>query len=152
MLYIAADHAGFELKEKIKAHLAMRGVDFEDMGAYIYNKDDDYPDFAYAAAKKVAARPEEHRAIVICGSGIGVSITANKVKGVYCALVWNREVSRSVSEHNNANAIALPAGYIDSAEATEIVDEFLKPYSSPIPERHRRRFGKVRGVEQTLQM
>lgn len=147
MLYLAADHAGYELKEKIKARLAARGIDFQDMGAYQYNKDDDYPDFAYEAAKKVVEYPENNRAIVICGSGIGVSITANKIKGVYCALVWNKEVAASVSEHNNANTIALPAQYIDSAEALAIVDEFLKPSSSPSPERHRRRFEKVREIE-----
>lgn len=147
MLYLASDHAGYELKEKIKARLVVRGVDFQDMGAHQYNKDDDYPDFAYEAAKKVAENPEANRAIVICGSGIGVSITANKVKGVYCALVWNREVARSVAEHNNANAIALPARYIDSGEVLVIVDEFLKPSSSPSPERHRRRFEKIKKIE-----
>ncbi|OGY72898.1 MAG: hypothetical protein A3H07_02945 [Candidatus Jacksonbacteria bacterium RIFCSPLOWO2_12_FULL_44_15b] len=151
MLYLAADHAGFELKEKIKAFLKERGIAFEDMGAYSYDKDDDYPDFAYSAAKKVAENSDENRAIVICGSGIGVSITANKVKGVYCALVWNREVAKRVSEHNNnPNAIALPASYIDSAEAFAIVDIFLKPSSSLIPERHQRRFRKVREVESEI--
>lgn len=148
MLYLAADHAGFELKEKIKAHLDARGVLFQDMGADVYDKDDDYPDFAYAAAKRVAEDPERNRAIVICGSGIGVSITANKVKGVYCALVWDREVAASVSEHNNANVIALPARYIDSREALAIVDEFLKPSSTTTPERHRRRFLKLGEVEE----
>lgn len=147
MLYLASDHAGFELKEKIKAHLAARGIDFQDMGAYQYNKADDYPDFAYAAAKKVAESPEAHRAIVICGSGIGVSITANKVKGVYCALVWNKEVAASVSEHNDPNAIALPSHYITNEEALGIVDEFLKTPSEPIHKRHRRRFEKVKEID-----
>ena len=152
MLYLAADHAGFELKEKIKAHLAERGIDFEDMGAYAYNKDDDYPDFAYKAAVKLANGAPEDRAIVICGSGVGVAITANKVKGVYCAQVWSKKISQSVREHNTVNAIALGAHYISDKDAFAAIDAFL---SSPgaTAERHKRRFGKVKDIEnETLEL
>lgn len=146
MLFLASDHAGFDLKEKIKAHLVACGVDFEDVGAFTYDKDDDYPDFAYAAAKKVAEDPTHHKAIVMCGSGVGVAMAANKVRGVYCAQVWNREVAANVREHNNVNAIALGARYMDEAEAIASIEEFLKP-SADRAERHARRFSKVQGIE-----
>ena len=147
MLYLAADHAGFELKEKIKSHLKKRGVEFEDMGAYAYDKNDDYPDFAYKAAKKVAENSADNRAILICGSGVGVAITANKVKGVYCAQVWSEKIAQSVREQNNVNAIAFGASYTNEEDAFRWVDMFLAKNGTNA-ERHQRRFGKVREIEE----
>lgn len=147
MLYLAADHAGFELKEKIKTHLKERGIKFEDMGAYKYDKNDDYPNFAYAAAKKVAENSTDNRAILICGSGVGVAITANKVKGVYCAQVMSPEMAKGAREHNGVNAIALGARHINEKDALASIDNFLNSTSANA-KRHKRRFGKMREIEE----
>jgi ribose 5-phosphate isomerase B len=146
MLYLAADHAGFQLKEKIKKYLEEQKIAYEDVGAFEFNKNDDYPDFAYAAAHKIAVDPEKNRGILICGSGAGMSITANKAKGVYCAQVWQRDLARSAREHNNVNAIALGARYIDEHEAILSIEEFLKA-EGKTEERHKRRFEKVKEIE-----
>ena len=146
MLYLAADHRGFELKEKIKAHLTEKGVDFEDCGAKSYDKDDDYPDFAYEAAKKVAEDPQQNRAILLCGSGVGVQVAANKVKGVYCAQVLNKEFAKGVSEHDNTNAIAFGADYIEEEEMMKAIDMFLETPGA-VEERHVRRFKKIQEIE-----
>lgn len=146
MLFLAADHAGFELKEKIKAYLSKHQIPFKDMGAFEFDKDDDYPDFAHAAALEVSKNPERNRAILICGSGAGMSITANKVKTVYCAQVWQRDLARGAREHNNVNAIALGARYISEEEAILSVAEFLKT-EGKTEERHERRFRKIQQIE-----
>jgi len=146
MLYLAADHAGFELKEKIKKYLKERQIPFQDVGAFKYDADDDYPDFAFAAAKGIAKDPETNRGILICGSGAGMSIAANKIKGVYCAQVWQPSLARSAREHNNVNAIALGARYIDEKEAILSVKEFLKT-DGKTAQRHTRRFRKVQKLE-----
>lgn len=146
MLFLAADHAGFELKEKIKAYLSKHQIPFKDMGAFEFDKDDDYPDFAYAAAKGVSEDPNHNSAILICGSGAGMSITANKVKAVYCAQVWQKDLARSAREHNNVNAIALAARYISEEEAILSVAEFLKA-NGKTEGRHKRRFRKIQKIE-----
>lgn len=146
MLFLAADHAGFELKEKIKAYLSKHQIPFKDMGAFEFDKDDDYPDFGRAAALEVSKDPGQNRAILICGSGAGMSITANKVKAVYCAQVWQRDLARAAREHNNVNAIALGARYISDEEAILSVAEFLKA-DGKAEERHKRRFQKVQQIE-----
>ena len=116
------------------------------MGAHVYDKDDDYPDFAYTAAQKVAEDSANNRAILICGSGAGVAITANKVKGVYCAQVWSAELARGAREHDGVNAIAIGARYIDESTALQCVEEFLKSEGANA-KRHRRRFQKVQKIE-----
>ena len=82
MLYIGADHRGYKLKEILRVYLQELGYDFEDLGNKELNPDDDYPDFALGVAKKVAENPDENRGILICGSGVGVDIVANKIKGI----------------------------------------------------------------------
>jgi ribose 5-phosphate isomerase B len=146
MLYLAADHAGFELKEAIKKYLEERQILFQDVGAFGYDADDDYPDFALAAAQKIAKDPENNRGILICGSGAGMAIAANKIKGVYCAQVWRPDLARSAREHDNVNAIALGARYIDEEQAILSVKGFLKA-GGKTAERHARRFRKVQKIE-----
>ena len=122
---IAADHGGFELKEKIKKHLIEKGHKVEDFGAGRFDKEDDYPDFAAPAAKSVGEGAND-AGILICSTGIGMSITANKVPGVRAALVLNEEFARTAKSHNNANIITLPGkGQINNNEALKIVDTFL---------------------------
>lgn len=119
---IASDHAGFDYKEIIKKHYANQ-YEFEDFGTY--SKDSvDYPDFVHPAAISVE-KEENIFGILICGSGEGVSITANKHQEIRCALCWEVELAELARQHNNANMIALPARFISSKLAIDIVEKFL---------------------------
>lgn len=119
---IACDHAGFDYKELIKKHLE-EPYDVQDFGTY--SKDSvDYPDFVHPAATSVE-KGENELGILICGSGQGVSITANKHQDIRCALCWLPELAELARQHNNANMISIPARFITSELAIEIVDQFL---------------------------
>lgn len=120
---IGSDHAGIDLKYHLKEHLRARGYEVTDKGTHV-KESVDYPDFAHAVAEVVAAR-EGELGIVICGSGNGVNITANKHAGVRSALAWKPEIAILARQHNNANILALPARFISEAEAETIVDAFL---------------------------
>ena len=150
MLYLATDHAGFPLKEKIRKYLEEHDIKFEDMGAYQFDHDDDYPDFGHKAALAVAKDPDKHKAVLICGSGAGMAIVANKIKGVYCAQVWQRDLARTAVEHDCVNAIALGARYMNEEEAILAVAEFLKNGVEDVSQRHLRRFGKIKEIERGL--
>jgi ribose 5-phosphate isomerase B len=140
---IAADHGGFELKEKIKRHLIDKGYEVQDFGAAKFNKEDDYPDFAAPAAKSVGEGANDV-GILICSTGIGMSISANKVPRVRAALVMNEDFARMAKSHNNANVITLPGkGQIDNGEAFKIVDTFLGAEFDG--GRHLRRVKKIEG-------
>ena len=146
MLYLVADHRGFAMKESLKKMLTERRVAFEDCGAYEYNKDDDYPDFAIAAGEKIVANPTEHKGIFICGSGHGMDIVANKFKGIRAALCWNADVAKQSREHDDANVLVLPADWLDVAGMEEIVAVWLGTEFGG-EERHVRRLEKVTGVK-----
>ena len=120
---ISADHAGFELKEILIKGLKESGYDVSDYGT---NSTDsiDYPDYSYAAAKSIADGDNE-LGIIICGSGVGVSITANKVKGIRAANCFNTEMAALARQHNNANVLCLGARFISADQATEMVNTFL---------------------------
>ena len=120
---IGSDHAGFRLKEELIGHLQGNGVTVHDKGTDS-DASTDYPEFAHEVAKEVTEELVD-LGIVICGSGNGVSITANKHHGVRSALAWNAEVAELGRRHNNANVLALPARYISPKEAFAIVDAFL---------------------------
>lgn len=138
-LYIGSDHAGFELKEVLLRHLKDAGYTVVDKGT---NGPDsvDYPDHAHAVAEKVASDPNA-LGIVVCGSGNGVNITANKHAGVRSALAWNKEVAALARQHNNANVLALPARFIEVEEAIAIVDAYLS--ASFEGGRHQNRVAKI---------
>ena len=144
MIALACDHGAFALKERVKKHLAERGLDCEDFGCYDTNSCD-YADFAAAAARAVAAG-ECDRGIVLCTTGIGVSIAANKVKGVRCALLSDPVSARLTREHNDTNMMALGAGFVGPMLALEIVDTWLDTAFSHA-ERHQRRIDKVMALE-----
>lgn len=137
---LGCDHGGLELKNEIKAHLEARGFECRDFGTY--TKDScDYPDYARPAAEAVASG-ECERGILVCTTGIGVSITANKVNGVRCALLHDKMSARLTREHNDANMMALGQGTTGAKLALEIVDMFLDtPFSEG--ERHCRRLSKI---------
>ena len=141
MIAIGCDHGGYELKQKILAHLRQRGLEYRDFGCYT-NESCDYPDFGEAAARAVAAETCE-RGIVICTTGIGVSMAANKVHGVRCALCgdpWSAEMTR---RHNDANVLALGAGVVGPLLARQIVTAFLTHDFEG--GRHQRRVDKIEG-------
>ncbi len=120
---IGADHAGFQLKERVKAHLEAKGYEVKDFGCYS-EESIDYPDYAHPVASMVEEN-ENMLGIVICGSGNGINMTANKHQGIRSALCWKKEIAELARQHNNANVIALPARFITEEEGIEMVDVFL---------------------------
>lgn len=120
---IGADHAGFQLKEHVKAHLEAKGYEVKDFGCYS-EESIDYPDYAHPVASMVEEN-ENMLGIVICGSGNGINMTANKHQGIRSALCWKKEIAELARQHNNANVIALPARFITEEEGIEMVDVFL---------------------------
>ena len=144
MIALGCDHGGFDLKEEVKKHLEERGIEYKDFGTYDKNSCD-YPDFGRAAAEAVA-KGECEKGIVICTTGIGISITANKVKGIRCALCSETTSARLTREHNDANMLAMGGGMIGTVTALEIVDTFLDtPFSNL--EKHARRVAKIGNME-----
>jgi ribose 5-phosphate isomerase B len=125
VLYIASDHAGFTLKETLKQHLAATHPALRVMDLGTHSEDSvDYPDYGFAAAHAVVAE-EGARGIILCGSGIGISIAANRVAGARAALCLTPEMAVGAREHNNANILALGARLSDAATAKACVDAFL---------------------------
>lgn len=147
MIYLAADHRGFKLKEAIKESLIKQGVAVEDMGALAYDAADDYVDFAVAAAAKIAENPAEHKGIFLCGSGQGVDIVANKFRGIRAALCWNTAVAKQSREHEDANVLVLPADWLDEMQAREIISIWLGAGFTG-EDRHIRRLEKIEKTEQ----
>ena len=142
---LGSDHGGYDLKEAIREHLEKRGFTVRDFGTHDKSSCD-YPDFGIAAAKAVASG-ECERGIVVCTSGIGISIAANKVPGIRCALVHETTSARLTREHNDANMIALGGGFVGELLGREIVDVFLDtPFSGE--EKHVRRINKVMELDQ----
>lgn len=138
-IVIGGDHAGYGIKEAIANHVRASGHEVVDMGTN-GPESVDYPDHAHAVAEKVANEPGD-LGILVCGSGNGVNIVANKHKGVRSALAWRADVARLAREHNNANVLTLPARFITEAEAIAIVDAFLA--ASFEGGRHQRRVEKI---------
>ena len=146
-VHLGSDHAGFELKAALAAHLAEQGYDVVDHGALVYNADDDYPGPCIAAALAVVADPGS-LGFVIGGSGNGEQIAANRVAGVRAALIWNDDTATLAREHNDANVAAIGARMHDEATALRLADLFVStPFSDG--ERHIRRLAKLTSYEQT---
>lgn len=140
MIAIGCDHGGFELKKEIMAHLEKRGAEYKDFGTYS-DASCDYPDYARPVAEAVASG-ECEKGILICGTGIGVSITANKVHGIRAALCGDCFSAHATREHNDANVLCLGARVTGPGLALMIVDEFLDtPFSNDA--RHVRRISKI---------
>ena len=144
MIALACDHGALELKEAIKAHLEARGLSCKDFGTY--TKDScDYSDFAAPAARAVASG-ECEKGIVCCTTGIGVSIAANKIRGVRCALLHDHMSARLTRQHNDANMMALGAAVTATPLALELVDIFLSTEFQG--GRHQRRIDKIAALEE----
>lgn len=144
-IYIGADHAGWELKEALEEHLKEKKFNVVDMGNENLVNDDDYPDFGYAVAKRVATEEGAH-GIVICGNAQGICIVANKVKGVRAATGFNKDVAQSARTDDNSNVLCLPGRHLNKKEATQIVDMWLGTEFSRAA-RHVRRLKKVEEIE-----
>jgi len=138
--FIAADHGGLALKEALKPRLSKLGVELEDLGTYGTGACD-YPDYALKVAKKVAAE-KGSAGILICGTGIGMCITANKVRGIRAAQCWNVETARLAREHNNANVLCLGGRLLKTGGALKITETFLRTKFTG-EERHARRVKKI---------
>ena len=140
MIAIGSDHGGFELKQKVIAHLKEQGKEVKDFGTYSLDSCD-YPDYGRAVGEAVASGQCE-KGIVICTTGIGISITANKVPGIRCALCHNTTTARLTRDHNDANVLAIGAAMVGEIVAMDIVDTFFATDFSH-GERHQRRIDKI---------
>ena len=136
---IASDHAGYNLKETIKNHLINKHVSIFDVGPY-ENKSVDYPDYAKKLANRVKAKKSDI-GILVCGSGTGMAISANKIKDIRAAVCYNLKSTRLSRQHNNANILCIPARFTDQKIILEIVDVFLKTKFEG--GRHQRRVDKI---------
>jgi ribose 5-phosphate isomerase B len=140
---IGSDHAGFKLKEIIKALLRRKKIEFKDFGTHS-EASVDYPDYAYAVAEAVA-KGEFERGIAICGSGVGVTITANKVRGIRAVNAYDTYTARQSREHGDCNVLCLAGRKLTRAKASKIVDVWLKADFSG-EERHLRRIRKIEKI------
>jgi ribose 5-phosphate isomerase B len=141
---IGADHAGYELKQKIKAHLEQQGYQVDDRGTSSTDSVD-YPDFARSVGEAIAEK-QANVGVLVCGSGIGMAIAANKVHGVRAANASSEKEAQLAREHNNANVVTLGARILDEAKALSIVDKFLN--TDFAAGRHQGRIEKISRMEQ----
>jgi len=140
---IAADHAGFEVKEKVKKLLDRMGVSYEDFGT-VSTDSVDYPDYARKVAEGVA-KGDFDNGLLVCGSGTGMAIAANKVPGVRAAVAWNEEIARLAREHNNVNVLSLAARFTAEEEIENIISAWLNAKFDG--GRHERRVEKIAEIE-----
>ena len=146
-IYLATDHAGFDLKEEVKKYLLEENYDVEDCGAFSFDPNDDYPDFIGKAAEKVSQEPQNSMGIIFGKSGAGEEIVANKFKNVRAALGFSDDNVKLLREHNNANILSLGSQFTDAEAAKKLIEIFLKtPFSGD--ERHVRRLDKITKIEQ----
>ena len=146
-IYLASDHAGFELKEKIEEFLKSKGYDVEDVGPDSFDKDDDYPDFIYPAAKKVSESPDS-KGIIFGKSGQGEAVVANKVSGIRAMVYYggDDEIIKLSRRHNDSNVRSIGAGFVSDEEALKAVDVWLNTEFSG-EGRHIRRIEKIKKLE-----
>lgn len=151
-IYIASDHGGYKMKEELKKFLKDSGYEVEDLGNTAFDPSDDYPDFVFPLALRVASantadgQGEQVFGIVIGRSGNGEAIAVNKVKGIRAVVCLNEKMAQKARLDNDANVLSLGADYINTQTAKKIVDAFLTTSFSG-EERHKRRLGKIRNYE-----
>jgi len=142
-IFLGADHGGYELKNKISEHLVHQGFSVEDCGATTLDPEDDYPQYAYDVAAKILGEEDEQAlGILVCRSGEGMAMAANRVHGVRAAVVWSQDLARETRRDNHANVLSLPADFVDADTALGIVDGFIEAKPSN-DERHVRRVKQV---------
>lgn len=129
MIYVASDHGGFALKNKIVNHLEYQGASCKDLGPYELNPEDDYPDYVKPLVDKVLTKPD-NRGVLLCRNGVGMCMLANKFKGIRAALSWNAKHAASSRNDDNTNVLCIPIDYIFEEEVINMVDTWLKtPFS-----------------------
>ncbi len=143
MIALGSDHGGYKLKEEIKKYLDEIGIKYKDFGTTSEERCD-YPEFAEAVAKSVQKK-ECEQGILVCGTGFGVSIVANKFKGIRCASCWNEEVAKLLKGHNNANIIALPGRFINVSQAIVILRAWIA--TEFMEGRHAERLQMIENIE-----
>lgn len=145
-IYIGADHRGFTLKEKLREWLQGEGHNVTDVGATQEEADDDYPDYGAKVAEAVAEAPDKRRGVVLCGSGVGMAVVANKVIGTRAALVHDAKLAEAARRDDDINILALGADFISEVAAKGVVTAFLStPFSGE--DRHVRRVQKITTYE-----
>ena len=149
-LVIGSDHAGFPLKEEVRAYLNKAGHEIVDLGAYEIDPLDDYPDFAEKVGLAIK-RGEAPRGILICGSGVGVCVAANKIPGIRAGMCHDTYSAHQGVEHDDMNIIVLGARIIGASLAFELVDAFIRAQFIIKEERFTRRFNKVLAIEAKYQ-
>ena len=145
-LILGSDHAGFKLKEEIKKFLDKQKIEYEDLVVFS-DEPSDYPDISYNLAEKIAKT--NSKGILMCGTGIGESIVANKVKGVRAANCFNEYTAQKSREHNDSNVLCLGARVLSADESKKIIRTWLETDFSG-EERHKRRLGKISGIESKI--
>lgn len=142
-VFVGADHAGFQLKTTVMAHLSKRGIEVEDEGDRELDPADDYPQFAYAVTTKVLGSEDpDARGILICGSGQGMCIAANRVRGIRASLCWSEDIARETRNDNDSNVLCVPARVLSEEEALQIIDVWLDTEFSGAT-RHQRRINEI---------
>jgi len=150
LIYIGADHRGFELKESLKNFLGKKGYEIIDVGNIKFDENDDYPDFAKLVGDAVSQDPLARKGVLICGSGVGVDIVANKFKEVRSSLVFNPDQAFLARNDDDANILSLPADFLNEEDAEKILGVWLAAgFSGKEP--HRRRIEKINGIESQIQ-
>lgn len=145
-IYIAADHNGYEMKNELVTWLKEEGHEVTDLGPNQLDEADDYPDYGISVAKAVAKSPDQHRGILLCGSGVGMDIVANKVAGIRAALIHDKAIAAAARRDDNVNVLALGADYINLEQAKEVVTAWLTtPFAAE--ERFIRRLTKIAKIE-----
>lgn len=144
-VFIGADHRGFSDKEAVKEFLTASGHEVVDKGAFEHDPTDDYPDFAYPVAKSVAAEPGSF-GILLCGSGMGMDVVANKVRGVRATVGYSREAIVHARAHDDINVLTLAADELDHDTLARYIEAFLTTERDP-DERHLRRLKKIQAIE-----
>ncbi|MEW5907732.1 MAG: RpiB/LacA/LacB family sugar-phosphate isomerase [Patescibacteria group bacterium] len=143
-IYLGSDHAGFELKEKLRKYLKELKYQVNDLGNALYEEQDDYPDFIFPVARAVARDPNQCRGIILGGSGQGEAIVANRIKGVRAIVLYHydKDIIHLSREHNDANVLSVGARFISEGDAKKAVKLWLEtPFSGK--ERHKRRIKKI---------
>ena len=144
MIYLASDHGGFSIKEKVKQILDRQKLDFKDLGPHVLSVGDDYPDYVIPLALTVAKN--KARGIIACRNGQGAAIAANKVRGIRAAVCWNKDCAASARNDDDSNILSLPADYLTDIELDRILSAWLStPFSHDA--RHIRRIHKVADYE-----
>jgi ribose 5-phosphate isomerase B len=141
MLYLTTDHRGLKLKNQLKAWLSEKKISYKDLGAYKYNQDDDYPDFAKLITVKVLENPD-NRGVIFCGSGAGVNIVCNKAKGIRCAIGFNKAQVEHFVQNDHVNVLAIASDHTSKFKCFQLVKTFLATQFSQ-EERLLRRLKKI---------